>query len=105
MGFSQLSDAIEFGLAQEPALHLDRSHACHLWRMRRDESSEKCPNSSAELYSASIRENARTLRKFQERGVYAASAFLFGEVLWKKTHRSGLKPRAPLGCGFAALCP
>ena len=51
---------------------------------------------SAELHSISIRENARTLRKFQERGVYAASAFLFRKVLWKKTRGSGLKPRAPL---------
>src|SRR5919108_3595616 len=45
MGFSQLANAIELGLAKEPALHLDRGHAGDLWRIRRDESSEKCPNS------------------------------------------------------------
>src|SRR5258706_11246402 len=46
MGFSQLANAIELGLAQEPALHLDRAHACDLWRIPRNESSGKCPNSS-----------------------------------------------------------
>ena len=31
---------------------------------------------SAELHSTSIRENARALSKFPDRGVYAASTFL-----------------------------
>ena len=31
---------------------------------------------SAELHSTSIRENARTLRKFRERGVYTASLLI-----------------------------
>ena len=70
MGLSYLPDVIEVGRAQEPALHLDRAHARDLWRFRRDESSEKCPNSSAELYSTSISMNLFIWRRF----IHAAMA-------------------------------